>query len=176
LTYESNSPTTALNAIDRALTIEPANTQFLVRRAQCLLALNERRHALDAADAVERCNPTDPAIWDAIGGVRSYANDQRGALAAYDRAVELAPQQPHTFLESFRRDYNARFGRTPASDHDAHRKLIKAERVRIDDIFSWQEFRAVTRSLTLQYDKVVYLIKPGPENESMRARCIESRA
>ena len=73
----------------------------------------------------------------------------------------------NTFLESFRRDYNARFGRTPASDHDAHRKLIKAERVRIDDIFSWQESRAVTRSLTLQYDKVVYLIKPGPENDKI---------
>jgi Helix-turn-helix domain len=73
----------------------------------------------------------------------------------------------NAFLESFRRDYNARFGRTPASDHDAHRKLIKAERVRIDDIFSWQESRAITRSLTLQYDKVVYLIKPGPENDKI---------
>jgi len=73
----------------------------------------------------------------------------------------------HAFLESFRRDYNARFGRAPASDHDAHRKLIKAERVRIDDIFSWQESRAVTRSLTLQYDKVVYLIKPGSENDKI---------
>jgi hypothetical protein len=51
----------------------------------------------------------------------------------------------NAFLESFRRDYNARFGRAPASDHDAHRKLIKAERVRIDDIFSWQESRAVTK-------------------------------
>src|SRR6202046_958754 len=70
-------------------------------------------------------------------------------------------------LESFRRDYTARFGRAPASDQDAHRKLIKAERVRIDDIFSWQESRAVTRSLTLQYDKVVYLIKPGPENDQI---------
>ena len=29
------------------------------------------------------------------GGVRSYARDQRGALAAYDRTVELALQQPH---------------------------------------------------------------------------------
>jgi hypothetical protein len=70
-------------------------------------------------------------------------------------------------LQGFRRDYNARFGRAPASDHDAHRKLIKAERVRIDDIFSWQESRAVTRALTLQYDKVVYLIKPGPENDKI---------
>jgi hypothetical protein len=25
----------------------------------------------------------------------------------------------NTFLEAFRHDYNARFGRTPASDHDA---------------------------------------------------------
>jgi hypothetical protein len=73
----------------------------------------------------------------------------------------------NAFLESFRRDYNARFGRAPASDHDAHRELIRAERVRIDDIFSWQESRAVTRSLTLQYDKVVYLIKPGPENDKI---------
>jgi hypothetical protein len=32
---------------------------------------------------------------------------------------------------------------------------------------SWQESRAVTRSLTLQYDKVVYLIKPGPENDKI---------
>lgn len=41
------------------------------------------------------------------------------------------------------------------------------EELRIDDIFSWQESRAVTRSLTLQYDKVVYLIKPGPENDKI---------
>jgi len=60
---------------------------------------------------------------------------------------------------------------TPAdaegSCHDAHRKLIKAKRVRINDMFSWQESRAVTRSQTLQYDEVVYLIKPGPENDKI---------
>jgi hypothetical protein len=73
----------------------------------------------------------------------------------------------NTFIESFRRDYNARFGRIPASDHDAHRKLIKAERARLDDIFCWQESRAVTRTLTIQYDKVIYLITPGPETNAV---------
>ena len=76
----------------------------------------------------------------------------------------------NVFLERFRHDYNTRFARTPASDHDAHRELQKAERARLDDIFCWQESRAVTRALTLQYDKVVYLIKPGPDTNAAAGR------
>jgi tetratricopeptide (TPR) repeat protein len=89
-----SSPANALEAVDRAVSVEPANVHFLLHRAQCLLALNRRRDASEATDAVERCAPTEPAIWGAIGTVHSYANDQRRALAAYDRAVTLAPQDP----------------------------------------------------------------------------------
>ena len=84
----------ALAAIDRAIGIEPDNIKFLMHRAQCLLALNRRRDALDAAEVVERRAPNDPAIWGALGTVHSYANDQVRACAAYDRAVALAPQDP----------------------------------------------------------------------------------
>src|SRR6201988_541963 len=45
----------------------------------------------------------------------------------------------NAFVEPFRRDYNTRFGRQPSSDHNAHRKLLKAERLRLDDTFCWQE-------------------------------------
>jgi hypothetical protein len=76
----------------------------------------------------------------------------------------------NAFLETFRPDYNARFGRTPLSDHDAHRKLLKAERVRLDDVFCWQESRAVTRALTIQYDKVIYLITPGPDTNPIAGK------
>jgi hypothetical protein len=69
----------------------------------------------------------------------------------------------NAFLEAFRGDYNVRFGKAPMSDHDAHRRMLKAERVRLDDVFCWQESRAVSRALTVQYDKVVYLITPGPD-------------
>ena len=79
-------------------------------------------------------------------------------------------QAGNVFLEAFRRDYNARFGRSPASDHDAHRKLLKAERVRLDDVFCWQESRAVSRALTLQYDKVIYLIAPGPDTQMVAGK------
>ncbi len=76
----------------------------------------------------------------------------------------------NAFLEPFRRDYNARFGRAPMSDHDAHRKILKPERVRLDDVFCWQESRAVSRSLTLQYDKVIYLITPGPDTNMVAGK------
>jgi tetratricopeptide (TPR) repeat protein len=82
----------ALDAIDRAVALEPANPNFLIHRAQCLLALGRRADAMSAADAAERCRPSDPNLWDAIGTLRSYATDQQRALAAYDRAVALAPQ------------------------------------------------------------------------------------
>jgi predicted Zn-dependent protease len=71
------SPANSLAAIDRALAVEPLNVGFLTHRAQCLLALNRRQDALNMTDAVERCAPTNPAIWDAIGMVRTGANDVR---------------------------------------------------------------------------------------------------
>jgi tetratricopeptide (TPR) repeat protein len=86
----------ALDAIDTAATLEPANPRILMLRAQCFLAVGRRREALTAVEAAEGCAPADVALWNAIGSLRSYANDQRGALAAYDRAVTLGPHNPQS--------------------------------------------------------------------------------
>jgi Tfp pilus assembly protein PilF len=83
----------ALRAFDRALQIAPANPFYHLNRAQCLLAQGERAEALQAAKAAECLAGNDPGLWDAIGTLRSFAFDQPGALAAYDRAVTLAPQE-----------------------------------------------------------------------------------
>ncbi len=85
----------ALAAIDRALGVEPANAGYLVQRSQILLALHRREESLAAALAAERCAPADPALWGAIGTTRSFANDQAGALAAYDHAIALGGADPH---------------------------------------------------------------------------------
>ena len=53
-------------------------------------------------------------------------------------------------------DFNKRFARSALSAHDAHRPLRPDEE--LEDIFSWQETRKVTRSLTLQYKRVTYLL------------------
>jgi tetratricopeptide (TPR) repeat protein len=88
------APGDALRAIDRAVDLEAAEPKFLMHRAQCLFALGLRHDASEATDAVERCAGTDAAVWDAIGTLRSYANDQQRALGACDRAVVLAPRNP----------------------------------------------------------------------------------
>jgi tetratricopeptide (TPR) repeat protein len=84
----------ALARIDRALAADGRDPQFLMYRAQCLMALGRRPDAFAAVQAAERCAAADSAIWDAAGTLYSFGNDQKRALAAYDRAVALAPRNP----------------------------------------------------------------------------------
>ncbi len=86
-------PAEALAAIDRAVAIDRANVRYCLQRAQCLLGLGRRADALDAARAAADAAGKDAAAWDAVGTLRSFASDQRGALEAYDRAVALAPEE-----------------------------------------------------------------------------------
>jgi hypothetical protein len=60
------------------------------------------------------------------------------------------------FLPSFMEDFNAKFTKAPFNPKDMHRALTEMDR--LDDIFAWQEERTVTNNLTLQYDRVVYLL------------------
>ena len=69
----------------------------------------------------------------------------------------------NAFLPAFMADYNARFGKEPAQAADGHRPL--ACDCVLDDVFAWKEERTVTKNLTLQYDKVLFLLEP---NETTR--------
>ena len=82
-------PADALREVERALTIEPRNPTFLICRAQCLAALGRIAGACEAAAAAEAVIGSEPMLWDAIGTVYSRGNDQRRALAAYNRAIAL---------------------------------------------------------------------------------------
>jgi tetratricopeptide (TPR) repeat protein len=62
-----------------------------VNRAQCLIALGRRGEACAAAAVAEAGAPRDALVADAAGSIYSFANDQERALRAYERAVELSP-------------------------------------------------------------------------------------
>jgi hypothetical protein len=55
-------------------------------------------------------------------------------------------------------DYNARFAKPPANAKDLHRPM--GPRDRLEDAFSWQVERTLSQSLTLQYDKVLFILDP----------------
>ena len=73
------------------------------------------------------------------------------AISDVDAANAYAP----VFLA----DYNRRFARAPRSEHDAHRPLLPSND--LDRIFSWQETRRVSKSLTLNYKRVLYVLDPS---------------
>jgi hypothetical protein len=55
--------------------------------------------------------------------------------------------------------YNRRFGKLPRDRHDAHRAVRKDEDLAA--IFAWREYRKVTDSLTLRYERKMYSIQTG---------------
>jgi len=66
----------------------------------------------------------------------------------------------NAFLPAFIADYNGRFGKVPMNPKDLHRPL--SARDRLEDEFTWQVERTLSQALTLQYDKVLFLLEPSP--------------
>jgi hypothetical protein len=71
-------------------------------------------------------------------------------------------------LPGFLADYNARFGKEPRNSTDLHRPLAAEDD--LTDIFAWREERTVSNSLTLQYDKVVFLLEPTEITRELRRK------
>jgi len=84
-----------LGCLDQVLSLDPHDAPMLIKRAQCLLALGRLPEACEAAAAAQLKAPADPVLYDALGSLFSRANDQQRALSAYERAVTLAPNNPH---------------------------------------------------------------------------------
>jgi tetratricopeptide (TPR) repeat protein len=82
---------TALSLIDERLLSEPANTQCLIQKAECLLALGRRQAAMTAAEAAIDSAELLQAL-DAVGEFLVHAGDHSRALELYDRLVAAAPQ------------------------------------------------------------------------------------
>ena len=64
----------------------------------------------------------------------------------------------NTLLPAFMVDYNARFAKPPANQKNLHRPLRAGDD--LDDAFAWKEERTLSQALTLQYDKVLFILEP----------------
>ncbi|HEF4731760.1 ISNCY family transposase [Burkholderia multivorans] len=77
----------------------------------------------------------------------------------------------NAYASSFMAAYNTRFAKPPKSDFNAHRPLRPDESLEV--VLTWREPRKVTKSLTVQYDRVMYLLDDTPENRKLINRQIE---
>jgi hypothetical protein len=68
-------------------------------------------------------------------------------------------EEANGYTADFIEDFNGRFGRAPLNDKDLHRPLAPDDH--LDQVFVWREDRTVSGSLTLQYDKVLFMLEPN---------------
>ncbi len=71
--------------------------------------------------------------------------------------------EANRWVAGFIDDFNRRFSRPPKYPKDLHRPANLAPE-ELDDIFAWQDLRKLSKALTFQYDKMIYLIEPTDEN------------
>ncbi len=72
------------------------------------------------------------------------------------------------FLPEFMESHNRRFARVPHSDHDAHRPLMPYDN--LDDVFTWQEQRKVSKNLTIRYKGMLYVLEPSAASRAARGQ------
>jgi hypothetical protein len=71
-------------------------------------------------------------------------------------------------LPCFWADYNARFGKEPHNSKNLHRPLSADDK--LADVFAWREERTISNNLTLQYDKLVFLVEPNEFTRELRRK------
>jgi hypothetical protein len=74
-------------------------------------------------------------------------------------------EQGNNFLPEFMDKFNKKFGVESIDSKNMHRELLPHED--LNEIFSWQENRTLSKNLTLQYDKALYLIEDSVDNRSL---------
>ncbi|WP_242403157.1 ISNCY family transposase, partial [Vibrio navarrensis] len=145
------------------------------------LAFYSDRHAVfhnSNKNAVEAKNPTQYGrILKELGIELICANSsqakgrvERANLTLQDRLIkEMRLQGINTIKEAnawlpyFITDFNQRFARPANYPKDMHRP-IRETSADLDDIFAWQVVRKLSKSLTFQYDQIIYLIENNEEN------------
>ena len=70
----------------------------------------------------------------------------------------------NALLPRFIAEYNARFAKPPANAKDLHRPLRAGDD--LEDACAWKEERTLSQALTLQYDKVMFILEPSEQAQA----------
>ena len=103
---------------------------------------------------------------------------ERAHLTLQDRLVKelrlrgiATIEAANAFMPDFIEGYNTRFAKAPRNGYDAHRAVRADEE--LDLIFAWRELRKVTQSLTLHYERKLYLLADTAANRRLIGKYVE---
>ena len=74
--------------------------------------------------------------------------------------------EANAWLPCFIEHFNQKFAKCARNSKNLHRPLTEFD-LELDDIFTWQEPRKVTKNLTLTYDKCIYMLEPTELNQKL---------
>src|SRR5699024_3660979 len=80
-------------------------------------------------------------------------------------------EEANTWLPCFIEQFNQKFGKCARNSKNLHRPLTESK-AELDDIFTWQEPRKVTKSLTITYDKCFYILEANEFNQKLVGQSI----
>ena len=74
--------------------------------------------------------------------------------------------EANTWLPGFIEQFSQKFAKCARNPKNLYRPLTESN-LELYDIFTWQEPRKVTKSLTISYDKCIYLLEPTELNQTL---------
>jgi hypothetical protein len=80
------------------------------------------------------------------------------------------PDAANAFVPSFIKDFNSRFARAPRLEKNLHRSLAALDD--IESSFTWQAERKVSKALTLQYNRMLFILEPDEVSKGLAGKLV----
>ena len=92
ITFEGKLPETAISYCDKALEIEPKNTEALFERARASYLFGNAEDVKRYVDKVLEINPNDVDALNLLGTMNAALGDSDGTIKSFDKILEIDPK------------------------------------------------------------------------------------
>ncbi len=83
----------------------------------------------------------------------------------------ISDANANALLPGYKATHNAKFAKAPFDERDVHRPLALHENLRTEMV--WREWRSVTSSLTLHYNKAMFILEPTEISRPLAGKRVE---
>jgi len=112
----------ALLNYDKAIELDPQDSETYLWRALAKRALGQNNDAIDDLDKMVKIN-SSPHAFEMQGKTLSHMKEDRKAIAAFDKVIELNPDHPSCYIQRAIGKLNLRQYQEAINDLDQHQQI-----------------------------------------------------